>query len=195
MLTCRISSESIYCGTLQCQIWGLLYNKAKYGVLESMLIHWILSWSVYSIAFGWWKTNFTGLWTSAFCDVANWWHMKNVECGCTTTNLLLCNGITIISVLQCLHGKIVHTISCRSKTWWTHKQKIKVFGCPGDHVKSEHHQTWLGDRGPRAFSCTLKTFGVWHNFAASRCWILGGNPSPQFKTPITSIPWANPSKF
>jgi len=34
-------------------------------------------------------------------------------------------------------------------------------------VKSEPHQTWHGDRGPRARSCTSKTFGgLTHSFAA-----------------------------
>jgi len=34
-------------------------------------------------------------------------------------------------------------------------------------VKSEPHQTWHGDRGPRARSCASKTFGgSMHSFAA-----------------------------
>jgi len=37
-------------------------------------------------------------------------------------------------------------------------------------VKSESHQTWHGDRGPRARSCSSKTFsGQTHSFAATGC--------------------------
>ena len=37
----------------------------------------------------------------------------------------------------------------------------KRFWPPRRQVKSEPHQTWHGDRGPRARSCISKTFGVW----------------------------------
>jgi len=42
----------------------------------------------------------------------------------------------------------------------TDKQKTQRFWLPRRRVKSEPHQTWHGDRGPRASSCTFKTFGV-----------------------------------
>jgi len=44
----------------------------------------------------------------------------------------------------------------------TNKQtkKTQRFWSPRRRVKSEPHQTWHGDRGPRARSCTCKTFGV-----------------------------------
>ena len=50
----------------------------------------------------------------------------------------------------------------------TNKQtkKLNVFRCPAG-VKSEPHQTWHGDRGPRACSCISETFGG-HRFAARR---------------------------
>jgi len=36
-----------------------------------------------------------------------------------------------------------------------------------------------GDRGPRARSCTSKTFGdLTHSFAATGCWRFGRNPTP-----------------
>jgi len=38
-------------------------------------------------------------------------------------------------------------------------KKLNVFGHPG-RVKSDPHQTWHADRGPRARSYTSKTFGV-----------------------------------
>ena len=40
------------------------------------------------------------------------------------------------------------------------RQKTQRFWPPRRRVKSEPHQTWQGDRGPRARSCTSKTFGV-----------------------------------
>ena len=46
-------------------------------------------------------------------------------------------------------------------------EKISTFWPPQRRVKSEPHQTWHGDRGPRARSCTCKTFGgLTHSFAA-----------------------------
>ena len=50
--------------------------------------------------------NFCHFWTSAFSDIDSWRHSQKVEHGCTTTNLLLSNGIKIIYVLQRLHGEI-----------------------------------------------------------------------------------------
>ena len=41
-------------------------------------------------------------------------------------------------------------------------------------------------RGPRACSCTLKTFrGTTHSFATGGCSKFEGNPTPQLKTPLT----------
>ena len=64
-------------------------------------------------------------------------------------------------------------------------------------MKSKPHQTWHGDRGPRARSCASKTFGVWRIVSP-----LGGAENlratrpPQLKTPNNSItPWANPTKI
>ena len=49
----------------------------------------------------------------------------------------------------------------------TNRQKTQRFWPPRRRVKSEPHQTWHGDRGPRARSFTLKTFGgLTHSFAA-----------------------------
>jgi len=43
----------------------------------------------------------------------------------------------------------------------TDKQnKTQHFWPPQWQVKSEPHQTWHGDRGPQALSCTSKLFGV-----------------------------------
>jgi len=46
-------------------------------------------------------------------------------------------------------------------------QKNYRFWPPWWQVKSEPHQTWHGDRGPRARSCTWKTFPrLTHSFTA-----------------------------
>ena len=46
-------------------------------------------------------------------------------------------------------------------------KKTQRFWPPRRRVKSEPHQTWHGDRGPRARSFTSKTFpGLTHSFAA-----------------------------
>jgi len=51
----------------------------------------------------------------------------------------------------------------------TDKQNTHRFWPPRRRVKSEPHQTWHGDRGPRARSCASKTFGdLMHSFAARR---------------------------
>ena len=49
----------------------------------------------------------------------------------------------------------------------TDKQKTERFWPPRRRVKPEPHQTWHGDREPRARSCAFKTFGgLTHSFAA-----------------------------
>jgi len=46
-------------------------------------------------------------------------------------------------------------------------KKTQRFWPPRRRVKSETNQTWHGDRGPRARSCTSETFGrLTHSFAA-----------------------------
>jgi len=113
-------------------------------------------------------------WTSAFSGVASWQQSDKVEHRCTTTNLPLSNGIKIVSVLQRLHGEIGRTISdVQKRDEQTNRQtnrqtkKTQRFWPPRRRVKSEPHQTWHGDRGPRARSFTSKTFGgLTHSFAA-----------------------------
>jgi len=61
----------------------------------------------------------------------------------------------------------------------TDTQKKTTFLVARRRVKSEPHQTWHGDKGPRARSCTSKTFGsLMHSFAATGCWRFGRNPTP-----------------
>jgi len=112
---------------------------------------------------------FAVFWTSAFSGVTSWQQSEKDEHGCTTTNLPLSNGIKIVSVLQCLHGEIGRTISdVQKRDGQTDRQtdkKTQRFWPPRRRVKSEPHQTWHGDRGPRARSCTSKNFwGLTHSF-------------------------------
>ena len=53
-------------------------------------------------------------------------------------------------------------------------------------MKSDRHQTWHGDRGPRARSFTSKMFGgLTHSFAAGATENLMVTRPRQIKTPIT----------
>ena len=83
------------------------------------------------------------------------------------------------------------------KTWRTDK-KLNVFRSPPRRrVKSKPHQTWYGDRGPRARSCTSKTFGgLTHSFAARGTEHLGVTRPRHIKKTHNSItPWVNPTKL
>jgi len=131
----------------------------------------ISSRSVYSVTL--WrrkKTIFAIFSTSAFSGVTSWLQSEKVEHGCTTTNLPLSNGIKVISVLQCLHGEIGHTNSdVQKRDRQTNKQtnRLNVFG---GEIRAP---TKLGTViiGPRARSCTSKSFGgLTHSFAAMGCW-------------------------
>ena len=112
-----------------------------------------------------------------FSDVDSWQQSEKVEHGCTTTNLPLSKDIKIISVLQRFQGEIGLTNSDVQKRDVTKsvtdkksvmdKQKTQRFSPPRRRVRSEPHQIWHGDRGPRARSSTSKTFGgLTHSFAA-----------------------------
>ena len=98
----------------------------------------------------------------AFSGVASWQKSEKVEHGCTTTNLPLSNGIKIVSVFQRPHGEIRRTISdVQKRNGQTDKQtdKTQRFWPLWRRVKSEPHQTWYGDRGPRARFRPLKLLG------------------------------------
>ena len=111
------------------------------------------------------KTIFAVFWTSAFSVVANWQQSDKAEQGCT--NLPLSNSIKIVSVLQCLHCKIGRTNSDVQKHDGQRDKHTQYFWPPRRRMKSEPHQTLHGYRGPRARSCTSKTFGgLTHSFAA-----------------------------
>jgi len=146
--------------TDECQIWCSIADP------RYMLTCQISSGSVYSVSLRWRKTPiFAVFWTLAFSGVANWQQSEKAEHGCTTTNLPLSNGIKIVSVLQRLHGVSGRTISDVRKhdeqtDKQTNRQKTQCFLPPRRRVKCEPHQTWHGDRGHRARSCTSKLLGV-----------------------------------
>jgi len=83
--------------------------------------------------------------------------------------------------LRRCHGEIVCTIAVVQKhNRHTNTQTNKKFSVFCHFWKSVPHQTCHGDRGPRARSCTCKTFGgTKHSFAAR------GALKIQIKTPIT----------
>ena len=64
----------------------------------------------------------------------------------------------------------LYTVYCRFALRAMLPVKTQRFWPPRRRVKSELHETWHGDRGPRAGSCTSKTCGgPMHSFAARRC--------------------------
>jgi len=65
---------------------------------------------------------------------------------------------SFVSVLQRLRGEIGRTNSDVEKR--DGQTDNQTFWPPRRRVKLKPHQTWHGDRGPRARSCTSKTFGV-----------------------------------
>ena len=85
----------------------------------------------------------------------------------------LSNFIKIVSLLHRLHGEIGRINSdVQKRDKQTDKQTDK--------------NTWHGDRGPRARSCTSKTFGgLMHSFAARGAENLGITRHRQIKTAIT----------
>jgi len=90
----------------------------------------------------------------------------------------------MVSVLQRLHGEIERTNSDIQKhdrqTDRQTDKKTQRFLPPRRRVKSEPHQTWHGDRGPRTRSCTSKTFGrLMHSFAVRGVENLGETRPPQ----------------
>jgi len=103
--------------------------------------------------------NFCRFWTSAFSGVANWQQSETVEHGYTTTNLPLSKVSKSFLYSHAFMAKSgAQSLTFKSVT---NKQtnKNSTFWLP--------HQTWHVDRGPRARSCTSKTFwGLTHSFAA-----------------------------
>jgi len=99
-------------------------------------------------------------------------------------------GIKIVSVLQRFRGEIGRTIpDVQKRDEQTDKQKTQRFWSPRRRVKYKPSQTWHGDRGPRARSCTTKTFGgLMHSFAARGAENLGITVPLQIETQTTPQP-------
>jgi len=75
--------------------------------------------------------NFSRFCFGLFSGVANWQQSEKLEHGCTTTNLLLSNGIKIVSILDRLHGEIGRTISdVQKRDEQPNRQKINVLATP-----------------------------------------------------------------
>jgi len=99
----------------------------------------------------------------------------------TASKSFLCsNAFMATSGAQSLTFK---SVTNKQTNIQTNRQKTQRFWPPRRRVKSEPHQAWHGDRGPRARSCASKTFGV-------RCIVLPlggaenlGEPDPSTKTP------------
>ena len=125
----------------------------------------ILSRSVYSVALWRQKTIFAVFWTSAFSGVANWQQSEKVEHSAqlqtfpypiASKSFLYSNVFMAKSGAQTLTFKSVTDRQTNKQT----ETKNSTFWPPRRRVKSEPHQTWHGDRGPRTRSYTSKTFGV-----------------------------------
>ena len=108
-------------------------------------------------------------WSSAFSVVANWQQSDKVEHGCTTTNLLISD----------VQKRDEETDRQKNSTFLATPAAGEIRATPNLH----------GDRGPRALSCTSKTFGgLTHTFAARGTANLGVTGHPQLKTLITPKP-------
>jgi len=110
-------------------------------------------------------------WTSAFSGVASWQQPEKVEHGCKATTFpypTVSKSFLYSNAFMAKSGAQSLTFNYRDAQ--TDKQTNKNtqrFWLPRRWVKSEPNQTWHGDRGPRARSCTFKTFGgLTHSRAA-----------------------------
>ena len=105
---------------------------------------------------------FAVVWTSAFCCVANWQQSEKVEHSAQLETFpypTVSKSFLYSKVFMAKSGAQSLTFNSATNKQ-TDKQKTRRFWSPRRLVKSEPHQTGQGDRGPRARSCTFKTFGV-----------------------------------
>jgi len=135
--------------TYEGQIWCAI---AYHGVRS--LTCQISSRSVYSVALCWRKPPNFGRFVSisAFSGFASWRQSEKVELGCTATNLLLSNGIKVVSVLQRLRGEIGRTNSGvqkrdeqanRQTDRQSGRQNLNVFGRPGaGEIRAPPNLAW-----------------------------------------------------
>jgi len=83
------------------------------------------------------------------------WYFVVLPVGGNLRNLNTGAWYQIISVLQCLHSKIMCTNARHSKARWTDRQKLTAPAAGEIQAPTN----FAGDRGPQAYSCILKTFG------------------------------------
>ena len=106
--------------------------------------------------------NFVDFWTSAFCGVANWQQSEKVEHRCTTTNIPLSRGVKVISAYYSAFEEksSAQTLTFKSVTNRQRQTKSSTLLASPAAGEIRAAKTWHGDKGPRALSCTSKTFGV-----------------------------------
>ena len=115
------------------------------------------------------NTNFSVFWISAFSGVANWQQSESL----LNTGAQLLTFPYPTASISFLYSNVfmaksdAQALTFKSMTdKQTNRQKTQRFWPPRRRMKSEPHQTWHGDRGPRECSCTAKTFGsLTHSFA------------------------------
>jgi len=144
----------------------------------------ISSRSVYCVALCWRKTPIFAvfwLWHLVLSPIGN--SLTKLNTGAqqqtfsypTASKLFLySNAFIAKSGAQSLTFKSVTNIQTDRQT----DKKTQRFWPPQRRMKSEPHQTWHGDGGPRGRSCTSKTFGgLTHSLAARGTENLG-KPGP-----------------
>jgi len=100
--------------------------------------------------------------------------LQTVPYPTASKSILYSNIFMVKSGAQTLTFKSVTSQTWRHKSdriSVTNRQKTQRFSPPRWRMKSDRHQTWHGDRGPRVRSFTSKTFGgLTHSFATlSNC--------------------------
>jgi len=122
------------------------------------------------------KNKFCRFWTSAFSVVANWQQSDKVEnvtqlqtfsYPTASKSFLYSNAFMAKSGAHSLTFKsVTNKLTSRQTDRQTKNSTFLDTPAAGE-IRA--HQTWHGDRGPRARSCTSKTFGgLTHSFAARR---------------------------
>jgi len=211
-LTYQISSECVHCVGFRwpknhnfgqiLTFGGLLYRPPftdEGQIWRAIADPWftltcqISSRSVYSVALCWRKTPiFAVFWTSAFSVIANWQPSEKVVHGAqlqTFPNPTASKSFLYSKAFMAKSGAESLTfkrLPNKQTNRQTNKQKTQRFWPLRRRVTSEPHQTWHGDRGPRARSCTSKTFPhTMHSFAVRGRSKFGGTRPTQLKTPLT----------
>jgi len=181
-------------------LWGLLYRPPFYRLGPNLVCYSRPTVHVYAsklVSIGilccLWRREtqiFAIFWTSAFSDVDIWQQSEKVEHRNYKPSPIQRHQNRISTPTPSWRNRANKL--WRSKAWRTDKAwraDKKRFSPPRRRMNFEPHQTWHGDKGPRARSCTSKTFvGLTHSFAARGTENLGVTRPRQIKTPITPKP-------